>query len=334
MKTRSLPIVAVVIAILVFAGANAYLLQKYHVKKKENAAQASSAPVDAYNPSINPADFVEGISNKYLTFAPGTTFIYEGKVEEGVERIEVYVTPKTRNVMGVETMIVRDKEYLNSELIEETYDWFAQDRFGNVWYFGEDSMEIVDGKIASRAGSWEAGIDGARPGIVMMASPEVGHEYYQEYFSGEAMDKGKVIANGLQIRGPYGIFDDCIQTLDWNPLEKDSEEHKYYCAGAGNLVYEVSLEDNEFVQLMDIRKGTGKRQPLVEEALKEELQKDITEDQAREIALARVPGRVTDIEIEKKFGKRVWVVEIDADSGPETDAIIDIQTGEVLGTET
>ena len=326
--------IATAVLVLSFAIFNALLFQGSFIKDFGNKNLKAQQLEPPYNPQINPADFSSSLTNPFFTFISGKTFIYEGQTEEGVERIEVAVTDEKRMVMGVSAAIVRDKEFLNGELVEDTKDFFAQDKQGNVWYFGEDSTEIVDGKISSRAGSWEAGISGALPGIIMEANPQVGDSYRQEYYPGEAEDMGTVIAVGLQIKGPYGEFTDCIQIKDWTPLEPGNEEYKYYCPEVGALAYETSIEDNEGVQLIDIKTASASISAAAKEEPREEIQTDVTEQQAKEIALKRVPGRVTDIEIEKKFGKPTWVVEIDADNGPETDVIIDISTGNVLGVET
>ncbi len=325
--------VGIVTAILIisFVIVNAFLFQDglSNTDMREGVAQQLET---IYAPQINPSEFTSAITNPYFKFAPGKVYVYEGKTEEGIERVEVKVTTEKKTVMGIPMFIVRDKEFLNGELIEDTRDWFAQDREGNVWYFGENTMELVDGKISSRAGSWEAGINGALPGIIMKSSPKIGETYRQEYYKGEAEDMGTVIALGLQINGPYGSFSNCVQIKDWTPLEPGNEEYKYYCSEIGALVYETHLEDGEGVQLIDI--GKAATQSTLNEAPREELQADITEQQAKEIALRRVPGKVTDVETEKKFGKITYVVEIDADNGPETDVVIDIQTGKVLDVET
>lgn len=288
---------------------------------------------ETYNPLINPNDFVSKINNKYLTLTPGTKYIFKGETEEGTERIEVYVSHDTKKVMGVKTIVVQDKEWLNGELIEDTKDWFAQDKFGNVWYFGEDSKDFVLGKLVSTKGSWQAGINGALPGIIMKANPKVGDTYVQEYFPGEAEDMAEIVALGVGIKVKYGSFTDCLQTRDWNPLEPGDDEYKYYCPKVG-LVYEIGIEDGESVQLIAIEKDSIKKKPVkvVEEPVVV-LKRDITEEEAIEIAQERVEGRVTDVEIEKKFGKATYVVEIDGNRG-ETDVIIDIETGEILGIET
>src|SRR5215204_1094587 len=130
--------------------------------------KASSQEQKAYAPHINPSEFTTTIDNEYLPMKPGTTFVYKG----GAERDEMAVTSDTKKVMGVECVVVDDRAWENGKLIEKTYDWFAQDKEGNVWYFGEDTKEYENGEVTTTKGSWEAGVDGAKPGIIMQADPE------------------------------------------------------------------------------------------------------------------------------------------------------------------
>ena len=331
MKSKRIAISGLIVIIVIIIILNLVLINNIFYNK--GGSKQFSATEEAYNPEINPADFSTKIDNKYLTFTPGATYVYEGEVEEGIERTKVYVTNNIKKVMGVDVIEVRDRVFLNDELIEDTKDWYAQDKYGNVWYFGEDSKEIIDGKISSTKGSWVAGYYGANPGIVMKANPQVGDIYRQEYYPGEAEDMGEVVALGVTIKVKYGSFSNCLQTKDWNPLEPGNEEYKYYCPEVSGLVYETGIENMEFAQLVDIQKSGKKQAEKIIEPL-EELKKEITEEEAIAIALEEVKGKVTDVAIEKKFGKAAYVVEIDADNGPETDVIIDIATGEVLGIET
>ena len=206
-----------------------------------------------YSPAINPEDFVEEINNPYFPLIPGTTFFYEGESDEGDPlRTEVYVTNETRAVMGVTTTVVRESEYEDDELVEDTFDWYAQDIDGNVWYFGEDSSEYEDGEVVSTAGSWEAGVDGALPGIIMPGYPQVGDAYYQEYYPGEAEDQAEVVSLNESVTVPYGSIEDCLNTREWNPLEPGQEENKYYAAGVGLLLEEQIEGGDERLELVEI----------------------------------------------------------------------------------
>jgi hypothetical protein len=219
---------------------------------EENAAN--------YAPQIDPSNFVDKIDNRYMMFTPGTTFIYEGKSADGPERVETYVSYKTREVLGVKCTVVRDKAFLKGKLSEDTFDWYAQDKEGNVWYFGEDTKEYENGKVVSTKGSWEAGVDGAKPGIVMEANPRVGDSYRQEYYEGEAEDMAEVLsldASGLNdaVSVPYGSFGDVLMTKEWNPLEPGVLEYKYYAPGTGLIGEEQILGGTDTSELVDIMTG-------------------------------------------------------------------------------
>lgn len=152
--------------------------------------------------------------------------MYEAVTEDDeTERIEVDVTEDRRTVLGVETVVVHDVVSIEGEIIEDTYDWFAQDDVGNVWYFGEDATEY-DGDEVSKAGSWEAGVDGAYPGIIMLADPVVGTAYREEFYEGEAEDMAAVVAVNGSVETPLGAFDELVVTINWTPLEPDVVEGK------------------------------------------------------------------------------------------------------------
>src|SRR5215216_5820949 len=194
-------------------------------------SSSSSQKEKSYTPHIDPAEFTTKVDNEYFPMKPGTTFIYEGKGE----RDEMSVTHDTKEVMGVECVVVDDRAWESGKLIEKTYDWFAQDNKGNVWYFGEDTKEYENGKVVSTKGSWEAGVDGAKPGIIMQADPKVGESYRQEYYPGEAMDMARVLSLDTSVTVTYGSFDHVLVTKEWTPLEPSYAEHKYYARGVGQV---------------------------------------------------------------------------------------------------
>jgi len=208
---------------------------------------------NAYNPVINPADFVAVIDNPYFPLTPGTTYIYEGITESGLEHIEVNVTLNTKVILGVTCIEVRDTVTIDGVLVEDTLDWFAQDTEGNVWYFGENSKELEGGLIVSLEGSWTAGVDGAKPGIIMKANPQVGDFYRQEFALGEAEDMAKVLSLNESITVPYqpAPFTNCLKTKEFSPLSPDAIEHKFYAPGIGNI-QEVDVETGNHIDLIDI----------------------------------------------------------------------------------
>lgn len=192
-----------------------------------------------YDPVIDPADFVSTIDNPWFPLVPGTTFVYEAETEDGVETNTVEVTHDTKEILGVTCTVVHDRVYDEDGLLtENTYDWYAQDVDGNVWYFGEDSAEyeyddagnLVD---TSTEGSWEAGVGGAKPGIVMEADPQAGDRYRQEYQEDVAEDMALVMRTNATVENDYGTFKSCVQTKEWSPLEPGEVEQKVYAHGVG-----------------------------------------------------------------------------------------------------
>ncbi len=221
---------------------------------KNNAAvttnKTASVVEDTYAPEIDPDQFSSTIDNPFLTLLIGTKFVYEGKTEDGVERVEIEILDETKTVMGVETRIYWDRVWLDDELIEDTRDYLAQDVTGNVWYFGEDVDNYEAGKIVDHDGSWLAGVDGAQPGKWMLTDPQVGETYRQEYYVGEAEDMADVISLTENVSVPAGDYTNCLQTYDYTPLEPDVKEYKYYCKDVAGLALEVGVDSNERIELI------------------------------------------------------------------------------------
>ena len=190
----------------------------------------------AYDPLIDPANFTTNIDNPFLPFKPGTTFIYEGPTSQGFQRNTTEVTSNTRVIDGVTCVEVHDAVYTDGQLTEDTLDWYAQDLDGNVWYFGEDSDELVNGRVTSLGGSWQAGVDGAKPGIVMEAHPKTGDFYRQEFQLGNAEDTAGVLKLDQTVTVPAGTFNHCLETYEISGLEPGALEHKFYAAGVGNVL--------------------------------------------------------------------------------------------------
>ena len=205
---------------------------------------------DPYDPEIDPAGFADEIDNPYFPLPVGARWTYEGESDEGTEVIEVEVLDETREILGVECVTVRDVVFLEGEVIEDTLDWFAQDLDGNVWYFGEISFNYEDGYVADIDGSWLAGEDGAKPGIVMLANPIPGTTYRQEWLLGEAEDAATVLADDASVDLGIGLFEDCVQTADFLPPEPDELEHKFFAPGIG-FIYETKPGTPESVALVD-----------------------------------------------------------------------------------
>jgi hypothetical protein len=212
----------------------------------ETAAEPVIDPGDGgnYNPDLDPASFVTGVDNPYFPLPVGARWVYDGNDDGDQEHIEVTVTDERKEVLGIPVVVVRDTVELEGELAEDTRDWYAQDREGNVWYLGEETAEYENGEVTSTEGSWEAGVDGALAGIVMPADPEVGDAYRQEFYEGEAEDMGEILQVDGTASVAAGEFDNLVVTRDWNPLEPDVVEEKSYAEGVG-VVLEEKVEGGE-----------------------------------------------------------------------------------------
>src|SRR4051812_27521154 len=181
------------------------------------------------------ANFSPTVDNPYYPLKPGTIWRYRG-VKDGRPTVDVVqVTRKTKMVAGVRCAVVSDKLYAAGKLAEETSDWFAQDRAGTVWYFGEATRELDrKGRTVSTEGSWESGVKGARAGVIMPAHPNVGQSMAQEHFKGHAEDHFRVLSLKSSVTVPYGRFTGrALLTKEWTPLEPNVIDHKYYVRGVG-----------------------------------------------------------------------------------------------------
>jgi hypothetical protein len=212
------------------------------------SCEEGCTPDPTYNPSINPGHFVAGVDNPLFPLVPGTRYVYHG----GGETTEVTVTDGTKQILGVTSIVVRDVVSVGGEIMEDTYDWYAQDKEGNVWYFGEDTKEYKDGQLVGTEGSWEAGVDGAKPGIVMHGTqPATGVPYRQEYYACKAEDMAEIVSLNESVTVPYGSFDNCLQTREFTPLEPGVSEYKYYAPGVG-LVLEVGVQSGARMELIEV----------------------------------------------------------------------------------
>lgn len=218
-------------------------------------ADENNCTVDTtYDPEIDPGAFVASIDNPLYPLIPGTIFTYVADAETVI----VTVTDDTREILGVTCTVVHDVASADGEVIENTYDWFAQDTAGAVWYFGEYTEEIENGEVVDTAGSWEAGVDGAKPGIIIPAHPIVGMVYRQEYYACEAEDKGEILALNATATVPFGTFSGCLKTRDFTPLEPDVNEHKFYAPGTG-LVLAMNANGTGREELVSIVAPLGKK---------------------------------------------------------------------------
>lgn len=197
------------------------------------AALAAAGGTAAATPVFEPASFVRGVDNEYFPLVPGTVYHYEGVSDGIVEYDRVAVTRKTKTILGVECVVVLDTVTARGKPVERTKDWYAQDTDGNVWYLGEASFDYLGGRWVESDGSWQAGVDGAEAGIVMLASPRPGTVYRQEYYAGHAEDTAQVLRTLAERTVPYGTFTDVLLTREWTPLTPGIFERKLYARGVG-----------------------------------------------------------------------------------------------------
>jgi hypothetical protein len=219
------------------------------------ALQSCTAPRatnNSYLPPIDPQEFQAVVDNPWMPLVPGTVYRYVEKKDGVKSDVEVTVTQNTKSILGVNCVVVHDLLTRAGQTVEDTYDWYAQDSRGNVWYFGEDTREYDDKGHVDLSGSWQAGVKGAQPGIVMPANPVAGAPYRQEYLRGQAEDMGQVIATGDSVSVPYGSFTPSVQTREWSELESGSER-KWYARGIGFI--RSQAEDGEVSELVAVSRA-------------------------------------------------------------------------------
>jgi len=214
---------------------------------------------DPYDPQLDPENFEAGAPsepNPYFPLVPKTVWNYKNKFAGETNIVEVTTDTKdieypadSGNVFTC--VVVHDQVMVDGKVTEDTLDYYAQDVHGNVWYFGELSQEFEDGELVSLEGSWKAGVDGAKPGILVEAAPEVGDIYRQEFFLGDAEDMAEVVALDAAASVPAGDYTNVLQTRDFTPLEPDVEEYKYYAPNVG-VVLEENPETGERNELVSV----------------------------------------------------------------------------------
>jgi hypothetical protein len=206
-----------------------------------------------YHPRVVPGNFSPHVTNKLFPLASGRTLVYTG-TNDGKKALDLFVaTSRTRMIDGVRTRVVEDRLYLDNVLAERTSDYYAQDRCGNVWYFGEDTAELDrHGTVVDTEGTWHAGVDGAQPGVVMQAHPQLGRRFRQEWYRGQAEDVFKVIDRSAAVTVPYGSFRHALRTAEWTALEPEVLDNKYYVKGVGEVA-ELSVKGpRETLKLVEI----------------------------------------------------------------------------------
>lgn len=211
--------------------------------------------VPPVTPVFDSANFDHPVANAYFPLVPGTQYTYRSDTPDGTEIGHVLITRDRKSILGVSAIVVRDSVFLNGELKELTFDWYAYDNFGNAWYLGEDSKQYLHGVEVGHEGSWKAGTHGAVAGIIMKANPVVGEKYRQEFRAGSAEDVARVenvdetvLLPVLGTLVPFVVYQHCIRTRDWSRLDPGVVERKYYAPGVG-VILEVERDDEGVVTL-------------------------------------------------------------------------------------
>ncbi|MGB8857643.1 MAG: hypothetical protein WCC60_00230 [Ilumatobacteraceae bacterium] len=206
--------------------------------KTATGSATNSLPQGSAAVTLDPADFTIDITNPYWPMSPGRRWTYTERDADGTEATAVIIVTDQTKVLsnGITTRVVRDTLTHDGELIEDTFDYYAQDKAGNIWYFGEETAEFENGEIATTAGSFEAGVNGALPGIAIPANPVPGMAYRQEYLKGEAEDNGQVLSTEEMAEVPAGSYRDALLTKDTTPLDPASLEYKLYAKGVGPVL--------------------------------------------------------------------------------------------------
>ena len=219
------------------------------------AACGNNVTGPTYRPVL-PVAWATAVNNPYFPLVPGTKFEFSGQTAMGHETVTVEVLRETKMINGGATTVVRDRVFVQGVLKEDTIDWYAQDNFGNVWYLGEAVKDYENGQVVSTEGSFEWGVDGALPGIIMWADPlaHTGTDYRQEYYKGKAEDWAKVLVGGQSVSVPAGNYTGCIQIEEWNGLKNEAHTSKSYCPQVGIALENSVVNGGDRVQLVRVTK--------------------------------------------------------------------------------
>jgi hypothetical protein len=213
------------------------------------AGATPRAHKQANAPVFDPGNFVAVVDNTYFPLPVGRTLVYSGVKDGQAQRDTLIVTSQTKVILGVKATVVSDIADHNGTILERTSDWYAQDKQGNVWYLGEDTIHFLANGKDDTSGSWEAGVDGAQPGMVMEANPQIPDAYRQEYFAGEAEDTAWIVDRGGTVRVPYGRVRNVLTTLEATRLEAGAYDQKVYGPGLGIILEQSLTGPNEFAKL-------------------------------------------------------------------------------------
>jgi hypothetical protein len=235
----------------------------------DGSGSSSSAPAASSTPAaalpqgsepvtLDPATFTTTIDNPFWPLTPGSRWVYRETDRAGnVQRVVVTVTPRNKEIIGITAVVVHDQVTEDGQVVEDTYDWYAQDSEGNVWYLGEDTTEFENGKPKTTEGSWQAGVDGAQPGVIMPAHPEVGQAYREEYLQGQAEDQAGVLSTAERASVPFGEYQQVVVTRNFTPLDPKLVEHKFYASGVGQVLALTVSGGGDREELVSYRSGAS-----------------------------------------------------------------------------
>jgi hypothetical protein len=241
---RSVPVVATAILLLAACAGGS------------KSSAGSELPTGSEPAELDPGDFTTEIDSPYWPMRPGSRWVYRETTGDEVHRVVVTVTDRTRTIEGIEARVIHDLVTTPAgERVEDTLDWYAQDKDGNVWYLGEDTKEYEDGKVVSTEGSWEHGVDGAQAGIIVATQPKQGLAYREEYYAGEAEDAAEVLSVEGKVQVPFGFFRDAMITRNYSGIEPRVEELKFYAKGVGPVLELLVSGGSGRAELLSFVKG-------------------------------------------------------------------------------
>jgi hypothetical protein len=214
-----------------------------------SAAGASPA---ISGPTFDSNNFVAVVDNTYFPLPVGRTLVYTGIKDGQTQRDTVTITSETKVILGVTATVVSDIADHNGTLLEKTSDWYAQDKQGNVWYLGEDTVHYLPHGKTDTSGSWEAGVNGAQPGIIMEANPQIPDSYRQEYLAGQAEDTAWIVDRGGTVSVPYGKVRNVLTSLEATRLEPGAYDQKVYGPGIGIVLEQSLTGDPEVARLESV----------------------------------------------------------------------------------
>lgn len=258
-SARLIPGMAAAALVCIAAAAAPALADSPASATSRPAARAARCPLpiygpgSTYHPVIKPENFGPNVTNPRFPLAGGTTYVYTG-TKDGKKALDVFaVSRRTTVIDGVVTRIVNDRLYLNDTLSERTTDYYAQDKCGNVWYFGEDTAVLdSNGHVVDTSGSFRAGVNGAQPGVFMQATPQIGRWFRQEWSEGHAEDQSKAISTSAPVTVSYGAFHNALRTAETTALEPGVLDNKYYVTGVGQVLEVTVKGPFEKLQLVDV----------------------------------------------------------------------------------